>query len=128
MAFIAYFKLVTYGCSTLDMQLSQRRCVLSETTLILKICYKQQGKISLKLLKKWLTIDTVAFLVHSTPLVICGGIPKTVQKTKNLLRLKSSVGCPYRQIPTIDSTNCGSTAQDLRLAQYVDVEHRVSED
>lgn len=62
-------------------------------------------------------------------LVICGGIPKTVQKTKicSGSNPQLAVHIDRFQIHRFNQLWL-YTAQDLRLAQYVDVEHRVSED
>lgn len=62
-------------------------------------------------------------------LIIYGGIPKTVQKAKicSGSNLQLAVHIDRFQIHRFNQLWL-NTAQDLRLAQYVDVEHRVSED
>ena len=62
-------------------------------------------------------------------LVIYGGIPKTVQKTKicSGSNPQLAVHIDRFQIHRFNQLWL-YTAQDLRLPQYVDVEHRVSED
>ena len=62
-------------------------------------------------------------------LTICGGIPEPVQKTKICSALNPQLAVLIDRFHIHKFNQLWLyTAQDLRLSQYTDVEHRVSED